>query len=396
MHIVLVSPPNWNFPNELSKITSHEITSLHVAGESLDSLSLNGNPDMVFLGGFDSSEDGYFDKVVAMSIANPTWLVVPYLQGTEFTHVLRAMRKGIREILSSVSPDEIAYIIDRARVHATRREKMSERRRELVRPKKAVTRIGIISVKGGDGGTAVTANIAASIAKDKDVRVVVLDLSMELGDLDLYLTTTRPIDNLSSILASIDRLDNTLLKIMVHHCSNQVDLISSPDTMEDVFSISADAVERLIDLLSLHYDVVLIDMGSGLNPIALNTWKKINKLVLVTRLSIPSARRAAQIIALRSRVNPTDSQSYVLINKAGISSDIQKSDFELAIGQNIWKTLPYDEEINNSMLTGASLVERSGNSKFARSISNVVFELTGRKIDDQSFMEALWTTFKNK
>lgn len=149
MHIVLVSPPNWNFPNELSKITSHEITSLHVAGESLDSLSLNGNPDMVFLGGFDSSEDGYFDKVVAMSIANPTWLVVPYLQGTEFTHVLRAMRKGIREILSSVSPDEIAYIIDRARVHATRREKMSERRKELVRPKKAVTRIGIISVKGG-------------------------------------------------------------------------------------------------------------------------------------------------------------------------------------------------------------------------------------------------------
>ena len=396
MHIALVSPPNWNFPIGLSKIEDHTVFLSHLNAESLASLKLDGNPDLVFLGGFDSSNDGYFDTIVALSIANPTWLIVPFLQGGDFAHVLRAMRKGIREILTSLAKEEISYIVTRAQAHATRREQMSEKRQKLNKNKKSVTRVGIVSAKGGDGGSVITANIAASIAKNKDVRVVLLDLSMELGDLDLYIAPHKPADNLSGILAAIDRLDNTLLKIMVHHCSDNFDLIAAPDTMEEVFGINGSSIDKLIDFLSLHYDFVVIDMGTGLNPITMRIWQKITKFILVSTLSIASARRAAQIIALRSKINSGDGATSVLVNKVGSNSDIPKSDYEFAIGLKIWKGVPYEEDIDSVILTGASLIEAKKHSKFTRAIFDVTSEMTGSEIVSRGFMENLWTTFRNK
>lgn len=397
MHIVLVSPLNWSFPTALSKIENHTISVFHSDEESLSSLMLDETPDLVFLGGFNLANDNYFDKVVAMSIANPTWLVVPFLQDSDFTYVLRAMRKGIREILASQTKEEIDYIISRAQAHATRREQMSERRKELVKTKKPVTRVGIVSAKGGDGGSAITANIATSISQNKNIRVVLLDLSMELGDLDLYLIPHKPIDNLIGILSAIDRLDNTLLKIMIHHCSDNLDFIAAPDTMEDVFKITASGIERLIDFLSVHYDFVIIDMGTGLNPIIMRIWTKINKFILVSTLSVGSARRAAQIISLRSKINSGDSKSNVLLNKVGFDSDIPQSDYEAAIGQKIWKAIPYDVDIDAAILAGSSLVKTKKHSKFTRAVTDIASEMTDISNNvSHGFMESLWTTFKNK
>ena len=396
MHIVLVSPEGWNFPSELNKIENHVTSFHHLDQESLASLRLDSNPDLVFLGGFNSSDDVYFDKVVALAIANPTWLVVPFLQGTDFAHVLRAMRKGIREILASSNKEEIAYILARAQAHSTRREQMSEKRKQLSKGAKTVARVGFISAKGGDGASFVAANFAESIAKDKSLRVVLLDLSMELGDVDLYLTPSKPADNLFSMLAAIDRLDNTLLKIMVHHCPSGLDLIASPDTMEEVFGVTPAAVERLIDFLSLHYDFVVVDMGTGLNPITMRIWTKINKFIMVSTLSIGSARRAAQIISLRLKINSGDTVTNVLLNKVGSNSDIPQSDYETAIGQKIWASLPYEERTDAVILTGNAFIHEKKYSKMTRAIFDVVTKITGGEIVNQGFMENLWTIFKNK
>ncbi len=396
MHIVLVSPDNWDFPDALKTIDPHRVTSIHISAESLDSLVINNNPDLIFLGGFDATNDSFFEKVIALAIANPSWMVVPFLQGDDFTHVLRAMRKGIREILSSTKPDEISYIVSRAQAYGTRRAQMSEKRQSLSKAKREVVRIGVVSSKGGDGGSAIVSNIAAGIARDPNVRVILIDLSMELGDLDLYLSPHRPSDNLSSIVAAIDRLDSTLLKIMVHHCSDNFDMIASPESIDDVFGITAANVERLLDFVSLHYDFVLIDMGTGLNPITLRVWKKIGVFITVATLSIASARRATQILALRSRLESLENKSYVVVNKVGTDFEIPMSDFQHAIGQNIWKSVPLENEMNNAMLTGTPMIDAKSHSKFARTIFNIVSELTGNKMVDKGFLGQVWTIFKKK
>ena len=396
MHIVLVSPDNWDFPDALKQIDPHRVTSIHINEESLDSLVVNNNPDLIFLGGFDTTDDTFFEKTIALAIANPSWMVVPFLQGDDFTHVLRAMRKGIREILSSTNPDEISYIVARAQAYGTRRSQMSEKRQSLNKTKREVVRIGVISSKGGDGGSAIISNIAAGIAKDPSVRVILIDLSMELGDLDLYLSSNRPSDNLSSIVAAIDRLDSTLLKIMVHHCADNFDMIASPEAIDDVFGITAANVERLIDFVSLHYDFVLIDMGTGLNPITLRVWKKVGVFIAVATLSIASARRATQILALRSRLESLENKSYVVLNKVGTIFEIPISDFQHAIGQNIWKSVPLENEMNNALLTGTPMIDSKSHSKFARAIFNIVSELTGNKIVSKGFLEQAWTIFKKK
>ena len=59
MHIVLVSPDNWEFPDVLKTIEPHRVTSIHVSENLLESLVVNSNPDLIFLGGFDTTDDTF-------------------------------------------------------------------------------------------------------------------------------------------------------------------------------------------------------------------------------------------------------------------------------------------------------------------------------------------------
>jgi Flp pilus assembly CpaE family ATPase len=129
----------------------------------------------------------------------------------------------------------------------------------------------------------------------------------------------------------------------------------------------------------------------------MRVWTKMDKFILVSTLSVGSARRAAQIISLRSKINSGDTKSNVLLNKVGSDSDIPQSDYEAAIGQKIWKATPYDVDIDAAILAGSSLVETKKHSKFTRAVTGIVSEMTDISNNvSQGFMESLWTTFKKK
>ena len=80
----------------------------------------------------------------------------------------------------------------------------------------------------------------------------------------------------------------------------------------------------------------------------------------------------------------------------GTNFEIPISDFQHAIGQNIWKSVPLENEMNNAMLTGTPMIDAKSHSKFARTIFNIVSELTGNKMVDKGFLGQVWTIFKKK
>ena len=371
MQIVFFTAEDWQFAEPEGVATN---TIAKVTGTPKDLIKVaNQRPELVLIGGFEGNES-FLDRVKELCEALPQSIVAVHTKKSDTNFLMTAMRDGVREVITENTAAEVGGVIARAKVHF---KGQAADATGAVQSQK----IGFISAKGGDGGTCVVANIAAALAKDEKNRVVVVDLSLRYGDVEIYLTNKSIANNLMHFATAVDRLDGTLLELMTHHVTENLHLIPSPLTLEDILKIKIDDVEKLVDILAKHYDFVLLDVGTGLDPISIRTWDKLDKLVIVSSMTIPSARRASQILRLWESMGLPAKKANILISRAGGPSDLSIDDYEKAVGKKIWRTI-YREfiGIQKSLLKGIPVVDIEPNSKFTDAVMDLADEWNGKPI----------------
>ena len=370
MNIVLFTAKGWQFA-EVVESPTNVITKLSGPLSNLSKLAKQG-PEVVLIGGFDAN-DALLNSAKELCDTLPQSVVVIHTPSSDSNFLMKAMRDGVREVINNNTPEEIAGVVARAKSHLKIDSPDNGTR-------KAQT-IGFISAKGGDGGTCVVANVAAALARDEKNRVIVIDLSLRYGDVEIYLTNKTIANNLMQFSTAVDRLDGTLLELMTHHVTDNLHLIPSPSTLEDILKIKIDDVEKLVDILSAHYDFILLDVGTGLDPISIRIWDKLDKLVVISTLTIPSARRSSQVLHLWENMGLAAKKTNILISRAGGPSDLSTDDYEKAVGKKIWRTV-YREfmGIQESLLKGVPVIDVKPNSKFTYSILELASEWNGKPI----------------
>ncbi|CEN56149.1 AAA family ATPase [Candidatus Methylopumilus turicensis] len=371
MKIVFFSPERFQFA-EPKAISTDVLVKLNGAYDQLTQLVMGHHPDVLLIGGFEPSDE-LLKHVKSLVDALPDSVVAICAPDADSHFLLEAMRAGVREVFSACSAEEITSVIARAKLHLKSTPSDNGVRHGQ--------KLGFISAKGGDGGTCVVANIASALAKDQKNRILVLDLSLSYGDVEIYLTNKTVTNNLMNFTSSVERLDATLLDLMVHHISDNLHLIPSPSTLEDVLRVKSEEVEKLIDILAVHYDYVLIDIGTGIDPISVRIWDKLDRLILTSTMTIPSARRSSQVLHLWKNMGLSASKLYVLISRCGGPTDLSLQDYEHAIGRKVWHVV-YREftGIQESLLRGIPVIDLKPNSKFTDSILEIVSDLNGKPI----------------
>lgn len=371
MKIVYFSPEHWDF----AEVTTSSIdVAVKIKGpvEKFGQLILAHHPDIILIGGFKPT-DTFLDNVKSLVDLIPQSIVVLCAPNAESDFLIKAMRAGVREVCTACSSAEVTAVIGRAKEHLKPAQTDNGVRHGQ--------KIGFISAKGGDGGTCLVANIASALAKDEKNRIVVIDLSLSYGDVEIYLTNKTITNNLMSFTSSVDRLDATLLDLMIHHVADNLHLIPSPSTLEDVLRIKSDDVEKLVDILAAHYDYVLIDIGTGVDPVSVRIWDKLDRLILTSTMTIPSARRSSQVLHLWESMGMSASKLFVLLSRCGGPTDLSLSGYEQAIGKKVWH-LVYREftGIQESLLRGIPVIDLKPSSKFTHSVLEIASELNGKPI----------------
>ena len=248
MKIVFFSPESFKFAEpELSSLDT--LVRLNGSYDQLNTLVFAQHPEMILIGGFEPTDD-LLAHVKHLVDAIPQSVVVLCAPEPNAELLIKAMRVGVREVFAACTSEELSAVIMRAHEHL-----MTAPVDNAVHHGQ---KIGFISAKGGDGGTCVVANLASALAKDAKNRIVVIDLSLSYGDVEIYLTNKTVTNNVMSFSSSVDRLDATLLDLMVHHVTDNLHLIPSPSTLEDVLRIKSADVEKLIGVLHR-----LVDAGNS-------------------------------------------------------------------------------------------------------------------------------------
>ena len=141
-----------------------------------------------------------------------------------------------------------------------------------------------------------------------------VDLDFQHGACADYLDLEPRLD-LKEIEPRPERLDRQLLEIMLSHHASGLAVIAAPNRPAEMRTFDPDMVTRLLDLVSSHFDYVVIDMPrtwfSWTDSVLLGS----NRLFIVSEMTVPSLRHAKQLVAaIRERLGDGP-QPQVIVNR---------------------------------------------------------------------------------
>src|SRR5712671_1314103 len=172
--------------------------------------------------------------------------------------------------------------------------------------------------------------------------VCLVDLDFQHGACADYLDLEPRLD-LKEIEPRPERLDRQLLEIMLSHHASGLEVIAAPNRPAEMRSFDPDMVTRLLDLVSSHFDYVVIDMPrtwfSWTDSVLLGS----NRPFIVSEMTVPSIRQAkALVAAIRERLGDGP-QPRVVVNRFEqrmFDPGLKKADIEQALGASFAGTIP--------------------------------------------------------
>ena len=380
MNIVAYSPQPWEIPDRQLELGQHQLVRLVGAlGGMVHQLTAQ-KPDLVFLVGFEPTEPHYIQEVEKLCLALPNAAIVALHPQSESELLLSLMRAGVREVIVDSSSETLQQVIKRAHFRS--------------KGDNILGRVfGFVSSKGGDGSSCLAANLAFALSQAPDTRVLAVDVSLPFGDLDMFLTGENHPQDLADISSQSDRLDHSLLDSMVQHLSPTLDLIPSPITFEKIVHIEPERVSELIHVATNFYDYILVDFDSSFDQVVMCVLDQLDELCIVSTPSLPSLRRAAQLLKLWKEFEKPLLQIEIILNRADTSARLSNTEIEKVIGRPINRRFPSDTEaVQESLLIGQPLLQVAPKSKLSKTIVDWATHLTGSSHHKRS----LWQRLKIK
>jgi pilus assembly protein CpaE len=198
---------------------------------------------------------------------------------------------------------------------------------------------------GGAGVTTLaiqTAMLLLSSGPRGRTSTCLVDLDFQHGACADYLDIEPRLD-LKEIEPRPERLDRQLLEIMLSRHATGLDVIAAPNRPAEMRTFDPDMVTRLLDLVSSHFDHVVIDMPrtwfSWTDSVLLGT----NRLFIVSEMTVPSLRQARNLVAaIRERLGDGP-KPQVIVNRFEqrmFETGLKRGDIEQALGGDLIGTIP--------------------------------------------------------
>ena len=203
-----------------------------------------------------------------------------------------------------------------------------------------------------------------------------VDLNFQNGTCADYLDLEPRLD-LNEIEPHPDRLDKQLLDVMISYHASGLAVIAAPNRPAEMRSFDPDVVTKLLDLVSTHFDYVVIDM-----PRTWFSWTDSvlfgsNRLFVVSEMTVPGLKQARQLVgAIRERLNEGGPSPQVIVNRFEermFSGGLKKRDIEQALGKDFAAVVPnFYRLVREAIDRGVPLEEVQRGNKITLALKKLI------------------------
>ncbi|MCV7148760.1 MinD/ParA family ATP-binding protein [Mycobacterium riyadhense] len=152
--------------------------------------------------------------------------------------------------------------------------------------------IGILGLKGGAGKTTTTVTLGTTLAQVRGDRILVLDADPGAGNLAERAGRSSP-SSIADLLADKELSHYNDIRAHTSVNSANLEILPAAEYTAAKRGLSGEDLRRTVDTVSKFYNLVLADCGAGLfDPVTLGVLETASAIVIVTNVSVDSARQA--------------------------------------------------------------------------------------------------------
>jgi len=189
----------------------------------------------------------------------------------------------------------------------------------------------IFAPKGGVGKTTIAFNLAVALAQLNEVKTVLVDGSLQFGDLRSLLRV--PADTPSILDLPTDRIAESDLSDVLWRDPSGIDILLAPPRVEMHEMLTVRDVEKVLSILRRVYSVVVIDTPAAVGEMAmafLDASDVVVEIVTYDSTTIVNTRSMAEFF--RSIGYPPSKIRY-LLNRADSAGGIDPASLAAALGR---------------------------------------------------------------
>ena len=201
--------------------------------------------------------------------------------------------------------------------------------------------IAVYSPKGGVGRSVIAANLAVSLKKETDKRVVLVDGNLQSGDAHVLLNINVP--NSIDDLREAGSLDQELINSAVAtHEGSDISLLRAPVDLGSAELFNSDAMKAILVELREHFDYLVIDTDTSFSEATLTILEMADIILLVTTLEVTTINRVGQFFEVMERLGYARSKVKLICNRVDSLYGIQPRHLETRFRQHFLSQIPED------------------------------------------------------
>ena len=203
----------------------------------------------------------------------------------------RAPERGWRHAVYALSGGVVN--LGPSRTEAARRDLIAR----IKTPVAGSRRIVVLSRKGGAGKTTTTLMLGHTFAAHRGDRVVAIDANPDAGSLGHRVPreTTKTVTDLLAATTPLDRY--SAVRAYTSQASTRLEVLASDDDPRITQRLGEEEYHRTVDILDRHYNLLVIDTGTGILDAAIQgVLMEADQLVVVLPPALDGARAAASTL----------------------------------------------------------------------------------------------------
>jgi pilus assembly protein CpaE len=269
-----------------------------------------------------------------------------------------AMHAGVRAILDPGADEAtIRSVLDRAYESTRSRARDQDLLAAAVGPAPVGRVITVASAKGGVGRTTVATNLAVGLARTGRGSTVLVDLDLQFGDVATALGL-EPEYTLPDAVRGLATRDTMVLKTFLTLHETGLYVICGPATPAEGDTVTADAVSRLLAMLTSEFAHVVVDTGVGLSEHVLAALDESSDVVLVTGMDVPGVRDLRKALDALDRLSLLSEARHVVLNGVDERAGLTVGDVEATLGVRADVLLPRSAAALAAVNEGVPLLQR--------------------------------------
>lgn len=249
-----------------------------------------------------------------------------------------------------------------------------------------------MNTKGGSGASTIALNSAIKIANQFPEQVLLLDLDLQFGVVNDYLSI-QPTYSMTDALANVSDLDEVALSTFVTKHKSGLHVLSFKRENSHENYEKAKHLNKLLPLLREHYPYVIVDLSRGLDRLFAPVLAPATKIFLIAQQNLVAIKNTTQMMKLLSfEFGLNKDQMEVVINRYEKRQSIRLKDVQGTLGDIPVHTVPNEFKIAlESANLGKPFIESKKSSSIAKSIVRFVQSLTPEPETKKSWFKRLFS-----